>query len=187
MSLQATIAKLLLKLPDSLLLRLSGGKPLELGGRTLDPRFQFMMTGAKNQPAMSSLSPQEARAATIVVVELFIDGLFHERMRSAKRFSPIVTRSRATATHDHSSVSRCRSSGSSFDSVVTFCSGARSPNFVRNESGESAVGRLSWGGVVKMSWGGVPMMPGARELERLVVSIRGGSRWSFIASHWKSS
>lgn len=73
MSLQATIAKLLLKLPDGLLVRLSGGKSLELGGRTLDPRFQFMMTGAKAQPAMSSLTPQEARAASAGGLAMFAD------------------------------------------------------------------------------------------------------------------
>ena len=73
MSLQATIAKLLLKLPDSFLVRLSGGKPVELGGRTLDPRFQFMMTGARSQPPMSSLSPQDARAASALGLAMFAD------------------------------------------------------------------------------------------------------------------
>ena len=73
MSLQATIANLLLKLPDSFLVKLSGGRPVELGGRTLDPRFQFMMTGAKRQPPMSSLPPDEARAASAAGLAMFAD------------------------------------------------------------------------------------------------------------------
>lgn len=73
MSLQATIAKLLMKLPGGLLVKLSGGEPLVLGGRTLDPRFQFMMEGAKRQPPMSSLSPAEARAASAAGLAMFAD------------------------------------------------------------------------------------------------------------------
>ena len=34
------------------------------GGRTLDPRFQFMAAQAARMPAMTSLSPEEARRAT---------------------------------------------------------------------------------------------------------------------------
>lgn len=71
MSMQATIAKLLLKLPDSVLVKLAGGEKVELGGRTLDPRFQFLAHGAKRQPAMSSLSAQEGRAASAQGLAMF--------------------------------------------------------------------------------------------------------------------
>lgn len=65
MSLQATIAKLLLKLPASWKVKMAGGTPLEIGGRTLDPNLQFIAHGAANQPPMSSLDPEIAQAAAI--------------------------------------------------------------------------------------------------------------------------
>ncbi|WP_300378081.1 alpha/beta hydrolase [Henriciella sp.] len=73
MSLQATIAKLLLKLPDSMLVKMSGGKPVEINGRVLDPQFQFIAHGAQKQPAMSSLTAQEARAASAMGLAMFAD------------------------------------------------------------------------------------------------------------------
>jgi acetyl esterase/lipase len=73
MSLQASIAKLLLKLPGKWLVRMSGGKPVEIGGRTLDPRFQFIAHGARSQPAMSSLGAAEARAASAGGLAMFAD------------------------------------------------------------------------------------------------------------------
>lgn len=63
MSLQATLAKLLLKLPASWKIKMAGGKPVEIGGRTLDPNFQFLAHGAASQPPMSSLDPETAQAA----------------------------------------------------------------------------------------------------------------------------
>ena len=71
MSLQATIAKLLLKLPDSWLVKLAGGKPVEIGGRVLDPHFQFIAHGAANQPPMSSGTAQQGRSASAVGLAMF--------------------------------------------------------------------------------------------------------------------
>lgn len=71
MSLQATIAKLLLKLPASWKVKMAGGRPLEIGGRTLDPNFQFIAHGAANQPPMSSLEPEVAQAAAIEGLAMF--------------------------------------------------------------------------------------------------------------------
>lgn len=73
MSLQATIAKLLLKLPASWKVKMAGGKPVELGGRTLDPNFQFLAHGAAKQPPMSSLTPQQAREASAAGLAMFAD------------------------------------------------------------------------------------------------------------------
>lgn len=73
MSLQVKIAKLMLKLPDGLLRKLGGGKAVEINGRTMDAQFQFLAHGAKQQPAMSSLSPQEARAASAMGLQMFAD------------------------------------------------------------------------------------------------------------------
>ncbi|WOR16285.1 alpha/beta hydrolase [Hyphomonas sp. FCG-A18] len=63
MSLQATIAKLMLKLPDSWKVKMAGGEPLVIGGRTLDPHIQLIAHGASKQPPMSSLEPEVAQAA----------------------------------------------------------------------------------------------------------------------------
>ena len=64
MSLQSILVKTMMKLPDGLIVKMAGGKSLELGGRTLDPRFQFFAHVASKQPAMSTLSPVEARAGS---------------------------------------------------------------------------------------------------------------------------
>ena len=64
MSLQATLVKTLLKLPDSWLVRMGGGKPLEIGGRVLEPKLQFIAHGASKQPPMSASSAQTARAGS---------------------------------------------------------------------------------------------------------------------------
>jgi acetyl esterase len=42
---------------------MSGGKPLTIEGRTLDPRLQFLGAMAKRQPSMASMTPEEARKA----------------------------------------------------------------------------------------------------------------------------
>ena len=73
MSLQATSAKLLLKLPDRWLVKMSGGKPGEIEGRTLDPRFPFIAQGARRQPPMTSLPAPEARAASAAGLAMFAD------------------------------------------------------------------------------------------------------------------
>ena len=61
---QKVILKALLSLPPPILRLLSGGSAVYQGGRTLDPRFQFLAAGARSMPAMSSLSAVEARAAS---------------------------------------------------------------------------------------------------------------------------
>ena len=71
MSLQVTIAKLLLKLPAGLKVKMAGGKPVEIAGRTLDPNFQFIAHGAAKQPPMSSMSAQAGRAASAAGLAMF--------------------------------------------------------------------------------------------------------------------
>lgn len=58
---QAFILSLLLMLPKSWLVKMSGGKPLQIGTRTLDPVMQFFAHQGASQPPMSSLTPEEAR------------------------------------------------------------------------------------------------------------------------------
>ncbi|MBQ1541788.1 alpha/beta hydrolase [Caulobacter sp. CCUG 60055] len=61
---QKFVLKGLLSLPTPLLRVLSGGGVVYQGGRTLDPRFQFMAAGAKRMPALAGMTPDEARAAS---------------------------------------------------------------------------------------------------------------------------
>ena len=62
MTLRALIAKWLLKLPDNWLIKLSGGEPLVVGGRTLEPQLQFITHGASRQPKMNEMEPEEGQA-----------------------------------------------------------------------------------------------------------------------------
>ena len=63
-SVQRFVLRRLLSLPAPMLRALSGGTAVYVGGRTLDPRLQFLAAGAKGQPAMSSLDPETARAGS---------------------------------------------------------------------------------------------------------------------------
>jgi len=64
MSLQSILVKMFLKLPPRWLVKLSGGSPVSIGGRTLDPYLQFIAHSAAKQPPMASLDPVAARAAS---------------------------------------------------------------------------------------------------------------------------
>ncbi len=64
MNIQTTLVRLMLKLPPSWLVRLSGGRPVEIGGRVLDPHTQILAHGASRQPPMSSLDAEAGRAAS---------------------------------------------------------------------------------------------------------------------------
>ena len=58
---QRVMARTVLSLPPPLLRAMSGGGVVYKGGRTLDPRLQFLAAQARGQPPMESLSPEEAR------------------------------------------------------------------------------------------------------------------------------
>lgn len=70
MSLQAIIVKTLLKLPPSWLVKMSGGKPVEIAGRVLDPYLQFIAHGASKQPPMSASDPVSARAGSAAALDM---------------------------------------------------------------------------------------------------------------------
>lgn len=58
---QRVIARTILSLPAPVLRLMSGGGSVYKGGRTLDPRLQFLAAQARNGPAMETLAPDEAR------------------------------------------------------------------------------------------------------------------------------
>src|SRR5690606_30900065 len=62
--LQRAVLKSLLSLPPPLLRLLSGGGVVYRGGRTLDPRLQFLAAAGRNAPPMSGMAPEEARRAS---------------------------------------------------------------------------------------------------------------------------
>lgn len=71
MNFQALIAKTLLKLPSSWLVKMSGGEPVVIRGWTLDPHFQFVTHSAKRHPSISTMSAQVGRAASAAGLAMF--------------------------------------------------------------------------------------------------------------------
>lgn len=63
-SVQRLILKSLLTLPSPILRLLAGGGVVYQGGRTLDPRLQFLAAAGARAPGMQTLTPVEARAAS---------------------------------------------------------------------------------------------------------------------------
>lgn len=60
---QKQFVRSLLSLPGSWLVAASGGKPVTIEGRTLDPRLQFLAAMAKRQPGLETMKPVDARKA----------------------------------------------------------------------------------------------------------------------------
>lgn len=58
------LLKAILALPAPILRTMAGGGVVFQDGRTLDPRLQFLANAARGAPAMSSLTPQQARAGS---------------------------------------------------------------------------------------------------------------------------
>jgi len=59
---QRAILKLILSLPAPLLRLMAGGGVVYQGGRTLDPRLQFLAAQARKAPPMTQATPEQARA-----------------------------------------------------------------------------------------------------------------------------
>ncbi|HEY4345261.1 MAG TPA: alpha/beta hydrolase [Parvibaculum sp.] len=76
MNVQKLIVRTLLKLPDGILLAMAGGKPLEIDGRTLDVRTQFLAAQGAKAPSLTTLDPAVGRAATAQGLAL-LDGHRH--------------------------------------------------------------------------------------------------------------
>ena len=60
--------RLLLSLPAPLLRALAGGAAVYVGGRTLDPRLQFLASQARGAPPLSDFTPEQARAGTAAIL-----------------------------------------------------------------------------------------------------------------------
>ena len=73
MNVQKLIVRTLLKLPDAVLLAMSGGAPLKIDGRTLDVTTQFLAAQGAKAPSLTTLDPVAGRAATSAGLKL-LDG-----------------------------------------------------------------------------------------------------------------
>src|SRR5690348_1171130 len=58
---QRLVLKTLLSLPAPVLRLMAGGGVVYQGGRTLDPRLQYLAAQARAGPPMTRLGPEEAR------------------------------------------------------------------------------------------------------------------------------
>jgi acetyl esterase len=67
---QRLVARTVLSLPTPILRLMAGGGVVHKGGRTLDPRLQFLAAQAKGAPPMETLSPEEARRGEAALVTL---------------------------------------------------------------------------------------------------------------------
>ncbi len=61
---QRFILRTLLSLPTPVLRLMSGGGVVYQGGRTLDPKIQFLAAGAARSPSMTTLAPEAARRSS---------------------------------------------------------------------------------------------------------------------------
>src|SRR3569623_1203112 len=60
---QRLVLAKVLSLPSPVLRLMSGGGVVYQGGRTLDPRLQYIAAQARSAPPITRLRPEEARAA----------------------------------------------------------------------------------------------------------------------------
>jgi len=67
---QRLILRKLLSLPTPVLRLMSGGGAVYQGGRTLDPRLQFLAAQARGRPSMTLMTPEDARRANAQAVAL---------------------------------------------------------------------------------------------------------------------
>jgi len=65
---QRMVVRKLLSLPTPVLRLMSGGGVVYQGGRTLDPRLQYLAAQSRSAPPMNTLSPDEARRASAAAV-----------------------------------------------------------------------------------------------------------------------
>jgi len=66
---QRLVVRKLLSLPTPMLRLMAGGGVVYQGGRTLDPRLQYLAAQARNAPPMTSLSPEEARRTSAAALD----------------------------------------------------------------------------------------------------------------------
>lgn len=85
------LVRILLSLPSRWLIAMSGGKPMVIDGRTLDPRLQFLTAMGKRRPGMETLTPDVARKAAAEGLGL-LDGVPSHDVDIAQIELPVPSR-----------------------------------------------------------------------------------------------
>jgi len=73
MSLQRIIAKTIASLPGSIIVKLSGGEPITIEGRTLEPQLQMMAWNGRAAPPISSMPAEMVQAGMKEQLALLAD------------------------------------------------------------------------------------------------------------------
>jgi acetyl esterase/lipase len=81
------LVRQVLSLPPRWLVALSGGKPVTIAGRTLDPRVQFMAAQAKSRPGLHTMDVAAARKASADGLRL-LDAPAHDGVEIEDREIP---------------------------------------------------------------------------------------------------
>ena len=101
---QKAATRALLSLPRPALRLLSGGGPVYQGGRTLDPRLQFLAFQARGQPPLSAFAPPEARIASAQALKAFEGrlkpGVAIESLTAETESGPLEARAYRPAIQD---------------------------------------------------------------------------------------
>jgi acetyl esterase/lipase len=79
------ILRQMARLPPPVLRLMSGGGVVYQGGRTLDPRLQYLAAQARSAPPLTRMTPMEARGATEAM-----GGLFSGDPEPGVRFEPLT-------------------------------------------------------------------------------------------------
>ena len=69
-AIQKQLLKAVLSLPKPVLRAASGGRAIYVGGRTLDPRFQFLVHAARHYASTEGLPEEKARQARALQLAL---------------------------------------------------------------------------------------------------------------------
>src|SRR5271168_3817340 len=103
-AIQHAALKAALSLPRPVLRLLSGGGVVYRGGRTLDPRFQFLAHHGRGLPALENVTPQEARLISIQMIKGLDDrlegGVSIENLTIETEAGPISARAYRPAEQD---------------------------------------------------------------------------------------
>lgn len=73
MNLQRILAKTFASLPGNLIVKMSGGAPMTIRGRTLEPQLQPVAWNGRNAPPMSSMPAEMVQAGVKAQLALFAD------------------------------------------------------------------------------------------------------------------
>lgn len=73
MSLQRILAKTFASLPGNLIVKLAGGEPVTINGRTLEPQLQMIAWNGRAAPPMSSLPAEAVQAGVKAQLALLAD------------------------------------------------------------------------------------------------------------------